>query len=199
MRLVSRRLLGVAGVLALLSGCSDPTTVQGRVTDEKKHPVAGATVSVQGEKATAITNAAGGFTLEKVPTGEQTIAVSKPGYAAAEQKFTINTKPMTELGDVLRITAYSFSGKISLGNDLKDHSGVMVLLAGTDRATLTDASGRFEFRGLPPADYQVRVSKEGFSVVVFKVTTEERPDYELPFTVQLPRLEKLPATHINRK
>lgn len=191
--------LAVFSAIALLLGCSDPTTVQGRVIDEQKYPVAGAMVSVAGEKVTATTNEAGGFTLEKVPMGERTITVSKPGYAAAEQEFTLNTKPVTQLGEAIRITSYSLSGKVSLGNSVKDHSGALVLLAGTDRTTLTDASGRFEFRGLPPDNYKVRVSKEGFSAIVFQVSTIDAPVYELPFSIQLPRLDKLPASHPRRK
>lgn len=191
-------LLAATGSMALLTGCSEPTTVQGRVTDEQKHPVAGAVVSVQGEENNATTNEAGAFTLEKVPTGERTITVSKPGYAAAEQEFTINTKPVTQLGEAIRITSYSLSGKVNLGNSVKDHSGVLVLLAGTERATLTDASGRFEFRGLPPDNYQVRVSKEGFTPIVFQVSTSTTPTYEVPFTIQLPRLDKLPVSRTRR-
>lgn len=183
-------LMAIFGASVLLAGCSEPTAVQGRVTDEKKYPVAGATVSMEGEDAKAITNEAGAFTLEQVPTGERSLTVSKPGYAPAEQEFSVVTKPVTVLNEAIRITPYTFSGKVSLGNDIKDHSGVLVYLPGTERTALTDAAGRFEFHGLPQASYKVRVSKEDYSTIVFQVSTTEATAYDLPFTIQLPRKEK---------
>ena len=66
-------------------------------------------------------------------------------------------------------TPGSLSGDVSHAVTRAALDGARVELAGTGRATLTDSSGQFAFRNLPPGDYSVAVSYTGLDAVTQRV------------------------------
>ena len=62
-------------------------TVTGTITDEDGNAVEGATVDING--ATATTGANGGYTLEEVPEGTNTMTVTAPGYVNYSRQIEV--------------------------------------------------------------------------------------------------------------
>ncbi len=79
--------IGVAGGgttnvrIALTIDPGAPSVISGVVTDSKNGPVGGATVSVQGQTSTTVTDAAGAYTLTGVSPGPVFLAVAPPASA----------------------------------------------------------------------------------------------------------------------
>ena len=63
--------------------------VTGRVVNENNEPMVGATIRAGSSKA--VTNENGEFTLEKMETGDYSLAITKPGYQAVTQDVTVET------------------------------------------------------------------------------------------------------------
>jgi subtilisin family serine protease len=68
-----------------------PTTgsVSGTVTSSAGGAVAGATVAVQGSALSTTTNGSGQYTLNNVPQGAQTLAISANGYVSTTQSVSV--------------------------------------------------------------------------------------------------------------
>ncbi|MCR8556933.1 SusC/RagA family TonB-linked outer membrane protein [Mucilaginibacter sp. BJC16-A38] len=98
-----------------------PIDVTGRVLDENKKPLPGATIIVKGTNNSTITGADGVFTLKKVQAGT-TIVISFIGYdkkeiTAAEQVGDIQLKPATSQLDAVQVIAYGqTSQRLSTGD-----------------------------------------------------------------------------------
>ncbi|MBE6508258.1 MAG: carboxypeptidase regulatory-like domain-containing protein [Methanobrevibacter sp.] len=60
------------------------------VKDDQDSPVSGATVSI--DEISSTTGSAGGCTLSNVPTGIQTITVTKEGYDEYSDSITVSTE-----------------------------------------------------------------------------------------------------------
>lgn len=60
------------------------------VKDDQDSPVSGATVSI--DEISSTTGSAGGCTLSNVPTGIQTITVTKDGYDEYSESITVSTE-----------------------------------------------------------------------------------------------------------
>jgi len=71
-------------ILGSLALAADHGTITGTVTDAKTNtPIAGATVVVKGPGLSAMTDAAGRFTIANVPAGFHTVEASMAGYQAS--------------------------------------------------------------------------------------------------------------------
>ncbi|MBX9448741.1 MAG: TonB-dependent receptor [Taibaiella sp.] len=64
--------------------------IKGRVMDEEKKPVAGATIYISGYDLIAETDQDGAYELSQVPVGQQTIVIIGPGIAEQKRVFTIS-------------------------------------------------------------------------------------------------------------
>lgn len=102
MRIHSRfaHLLGVSLALALFAApaaAQQTGALAGAVTDARTgDPVVGVAVQAVEANQYVLTNADGRFLLRNVPVGEQTIRLSKLGYATLEQTVTITTGTTTQ-------------------------------------------------------------------------------------------------------
>jgi len=76
-------------------------TVTGRVRTRNGMPVAEARVQVDGAAAVVLTDSAGAFTLEKVPTGTQQLTVRKLGHNLGEQAVDVVRHDTVEVAVVM--------------------------------------------------------------------------------------------------
>jgi carboxypeptidase family protein len=157
-----------AGTLTL---ASDPGSIAGHVDGEvaggPAGPLAGVLISLDGTSVTAVTDAAGDFTLGGVPAGSYLLRVEKLRYGAA-------TVPVLGLGAgerrtvaplLLSLARGGLRGRVALA-DAADASGVVVELTGTGRAATTGASGEFVFDGLLEGVYEVSARHDGYGRAV---------------------------------
>jgi hypothetical protein len=97
--------------LVMTLSSSAPSTVSGRVTDSKTTtptPIAGATVAVQGQSATATTDSNGNFTLSNVTPGPVFISATPPDltkYLPTETRNAVMVSPATTLSNVALIVS----------------------------------------------------------------------------------------------
>ncbi|HEY1111481.1 MAG TPA: carboxypeptidase-like regulatory domain-containing protein, partial [Opitutaceae bacterium] len=92
-------------------------TVTGRVRDQDSSSyLRGATISLRGSAATAVSDSGGEFTLTQVPAGTYTLVVSHLGYADATQQVTVAEGPATTLevaikSEVVRLEKFVVEGE----------------------------------------------------------------------------------------
>lgn len=131
------------------------TVVRGMVVDLEGAPVAGAVVTLVGRKdgPRATTDGAGRFEFHGLAAGETTLAVEAEGFARlGEGPFEVGGTPLQlriQLDRGARVV-----GRV-IGDDGQPLEGQQVWLSGYDgndagvmRKTLSDAEGRFAFRGV---------------------------------------------------
>lgn len=101
----------LCAVLALCQLHAQTRTINGKVTDDKGAPVAGASVVVKGTTIGTTSNADGGFRLS-VPAGNRTLVISSVGMTAEEVtvngasiNVTLSTDAAKKLDDVV-VVAY---------------------------------------------------------------------------------------------
>jgi hypothetical protein len=136
-----------------------------------EQPVAGGPTT---EKvASAVADADGRFELKNIPAGNYYVILRAAGYASRLLEFetfaahTFKTYPASRLSPAVEVT-----GKV-IGDGNKPLEGVKVRLGGTTsldghgysvpdgHETLTDASGSFNFQGLPRGEAEFYVSADG--------------------------------------
>ena len=152
--------------------------VYGTVAAEGK-PLADVTVTVSGGRAdetvTALTDAAGAFSLDRLHAGDYTVAIS--GYERgfefdpAERSITVELREMAEVlfqhGILLRTA--SISGRVTLDGDPADN--ITITLSGAQDAEMeTNADGQYNFPGLAAGDYTLELS--GFDPDGYEYTPE---------------------------
>lgn len=108
--------------------------ISGKVVDEKKLPVIGASVSVKGSKAGTITDMDGAFKIS-VPQKKSIITVSFIGYAA--QEITVGSKTTFEI--VLKESGVMLNEVVAIG------------YASVKKGDLTGSVGKVEMKDLNKA------------------------------------------------
>jgi len=78
------------------------------------------------------------------------------------------------------VSTGELSGDVSHAVTKAALDGAVVELVGTNRKTLTDSSGQFAFRNLPPGDYTVAVSYTGLDAVTRRVPVSAGSQARLP-------------------
>lgn len=129
-----------ASVFLLFTACGEPPMLKGQVTDLWGNPIEGVKVSLEGVKASPVTDGKGNFVMPHV-TGERTFGLSRDGYI--DRETTVQITPSegedakvslkmypdpTENGFYLvgdngyeQVTPETV---ISMGNDLKSFVGI---------------------------------------------------------------------------
>jgi hypothetical protein len=112
-----RKILLLAAMLPALSALHAQTVVSGTVSDNKSHPVNGASISIRDSYDGAITDSSGKFYFKTTEKGEHVLVITAVGYKNFEQKIDLNgsaqiiTVSLKEAIDEMRavvITAGSF-------------------------------------------------------------------------------------------
>jgi len=172
--------IGVSGIgygrinagRAVASAPVPPGAITGQVTDaEDGSAVPGAQVT-DGIR-TALTDAAGTYTVGDVPPGTYEVVASKEGYQTSSLTVTV-LSATTALAD-FSLTKVLVPGVITGSvTDAKDGSPIVgaAVTDGTRTAT-TDASGTYIIADVPPGSYDVTASKSGYENSSLTVTVSE--------------------------
>lgn len=140
----------------------------GTVTDGSGHPVTGAAVTFGGVQQTS--DASGTFHYAKIPRGNYDLVLRKLGYEDFLETISIPAMDILVRPFEMR-PAISLSGVVVNGWTKAPIPGAEVLVASTN--ALTDASGKFEFRGLPAGNTTLQISKLGYSSAKFQLSLPE--------------------------
>lgn len=159
-------------------------TIQGRVTDLRGNPVAGAKVSGgdswSSEPKPTTTDARGAFALENCPPGASLVTVQADGYAPDLREVHPEDRPTLEFrlapGQTLRGRVLDRQGKpvagVMVASDTwREHRSL-------DFRANTDKDGRFEWKSAPADAVQYAVFKDGYmrlNNVVLKPAAAEQP------------------------
>ena len=157
--------------------------IQGQINDENNQPVANATILIKTPTTThtTLTNNEGLFEVTGVLTGNVTIQAQKDGYGANELAVKLETAnetlDLTQTPIVL--TRFTLTGQVQLSG-LTDHSGVSVLLIGTDiPSTVTDKNGFFTLYGVKQGQYSLQLTQSGFNTQTQVIDVKTSP-FKLP-------------------
>ena len=152
-----------------LSQIIAPGSITGSVTDAKDgSAIWGAQVS-DGIR-TALTDAAGMYTINDVPPGSHQVLASKEGYQTSSLTVTVlsGTTAIADFSLNEVIVPGSVTGSVTNAEDGSPIVGATVS-DGTRTAT-TDTSGIYTVANVPPGGYEVTASKEGYENVTSTVT-----------------------------
>lgn len=152
---------------------------KGNVTfvDEKgnANPIPGAEVVVEETDLKEVTNKAGAYEMLAVPTGENVFIASHPNFNGAQKTVVISggenivdfqLTPKTSVGALVGRVLRVADGVTAPA------SGAVVNLKGTNFSANTNLEGKFTIRNIPPAEYDVVTTLNGFNSVEQKMKIE---------------------------
>ena len=87
-------LTGIIALLIMLQTAAQ-TTVSGKITDIKKNPLMGVSITIKDSYDGATSDSLGHFHFVTSEKGEQTLVISYIGYKTSEQKITIGKEPLS--------------------------------------------------------------------------------------------------------
>ncbi|MGO4497694.1 carboxypeptidase regulatory-like domain-containing protein [Paenibacillus sp. 2RAB27] len=144
-------------------------SVSGYVYGPDQHALASALVSVDDltTPKTVLTNSSGYFFLSEVPTGNQSLTVTKDTYTSITQAFNVTkdnltTIPTLQLAKVVspQLTG-SIRGVVTSSNN-QPLSEALVSVTGTTYSIPTDNNGSFTLSNIPVGIAELHILKEGF-------------------------------------
>jgi hypothetical protein len=155
-----------AGPVNITAKAAAPATYSfsGKVASGLNGPgLSGATVTFDGRSTT--TDAGGAFTITGLTTGNKSLSISKSGYQTYTNNAYYLGGNLTGQGfyltpNAVQATTYSFSGKVSNGQNGPGLSGATVTLDG--KTATTDAGGAFTITGLTTGNKNLSISKSGY-------------------------------------
>ena len=144
-------------------------SVGGGVLSEEGEPLGGVLVEAVGSSRNELSDSAGDYLLEDVPTGTYTIRFSLAAHEAVEvpgilverdTTTTVPTQTLTLIRGAMVGTALREDAD-ALGID---HSGIEVTVFGNgnNQSTITGASGVFRVEGLKPGFYNVEAKADAY-------------------------------------
>ena len=91
----------------------------------------------------------------------------------------------------------TLSGTVCYGN--QPLIGATVLIEHTNRATVTDEDGNFQFRNLAPGDYSIRVSSIGFFTIQKTVTVgNSNLHISVPLSIDIKNLDSITIQNLEK-
>lgn len=165
--------------------------LSGLVVDDAGDPVPNANVVVDTPTGTLSTVSAsdGGFSLGGIISGLHRLVISKEGYGIGFRNIQISADQLTNISaQPIQLQRLLLTGRVSLGKDLIDHSGVAVSLTGADSSpAITDSEGNFTLYGVPQGNYELQLSKTGFVTRTLPITVTSDNGYAIGYTLELER------------
>jgi hypothetical protein len=143
--------------------------LQGIARDGDGNPIDNVFVNLlsqQGQGGTTSTDQNGGYSISRLIGGTYTLSFSKTGYIGQSRTISITDGTFTDQNVVLQAATGSIAGVITdavSGSPVDDADIIVRGDAGVDFQTTTDDSGRYSVSNLPPANYEIVVSRTGFA------------------------------------
>lgn len=151
------------GALAIPLAAQDAPVLRGTLRDSLGRPMA--RVEVSHRQARTLTDSAGNFRLQPVPTGRITVRFARDGtlIGELEANVTADTTPSVQI----EVVTERAEPRMLLGV-VVDSSGapmrnVTVEVVTTLAESRTDSLGRFSFRDLPAQRHLLRVRRVGYA------------------------------------
>ncbi len=144
-------------------------TIVGTVVDVvTRQPIRGVTVQLTGSGFVLETDAAGQFTLQRIPVGNYRLELSHPNYQPAVGDFAIMRsgtfetamEPVATDEDELMT---GIVGAVSDATSGAPLNGVSVRTSAGRQTTVTDSRGRFALNDLAPGGHTVEFAQLGFA------------------------------------
>jgi hypothetical protein len=155
-------------------------SIRGQVADGQGNLLAGAVVTVWDADGRQVGEAMRGssFEMADMDEGGYIIRAAADGYSNAERNVTVVAGKVSDLDRiVLEREEGSLAGSV---RDLADAAvaGARIALQGTSGSpvldTVSDASGAFMFRDVPPGTYTLHVSAEGYAALPERTVTLQK-------------------------
>ena len=143
--------------------------IGGRVIDEDGAPIGGVLVEVVGSNRNALSDSAGDYLIEEIPTGNYTLRFSLAAYSSVDIPSILVERDMTTTVPVqtLHLIRGAMVGT-ALRDDAEalglDHNGIEVTVFGNGNnvSAFTDAGGAFRVEGLKPGFYNVEAKADAY-------------------------------------
>ena len=136
-----------------------PGNIAGTVTDASTgDPIAGATVTADGNSAT--TDANGAYTINNVSPGDYTVTASAAKYVEQSKTVTVTAGTTTTLNFELIPMNGTISGIVTDSSTGDPISGATVTADGM--SAITNSSGHYTISDVPAGTYTVTVSADGY-------------------------------------
>lgn len=167
-------------------------TVTGQVTDGNT-TLAGVTVTLTGVNASfsGVTSAPlGSYRIDNITPGTYMVSASKDGYNTSyyDELVTLDKMGVEEISFTLIETDIKYaklSGTVTYNGE--GLAGVKVILTpekGADLTTVTDSGGNYSFDQVPPGEYIIYLTKDGYVTTEKKVTMEPLKGWVQDFTMK---------------
>lgn len=150
--------------------------LNGDTVDKPLDEHSGVTVAIKGTSFTAVTNAAGEYTINNVPPGVYVLTFAKPDFDSTKTTVEysgvgVEFVQTVSLRRFMRI--HRIEGMVTpvlFGDTLKDLSGTKIEILGTSLSTTTDSEGKYMFSDVAAGSYIVQATRPGFDTATKDLT-----------------------------
>lgn len=136
---MNKKLMLLSACLLAAGSVTAQKRVSGRVVDSEGHPVAGATVRVQGTPVTTITDNNGNFSFSNVPGSAKTLSISRLGMetqnVSVKRNLNVVLKETSSDLDEAFVTTYGKTTKASFTGAAVKISGEKIAQKSTTETT----------------------------------------------------------------
>lgn len=165
------------------------------VSDSDSKPIAGATISIEGKRLSAMTDSNGHFSLPSIPAGIVRVLISAPGYRTAKIDKQVISGRTTQLQARLEGGAV-LAGKVIDGTTNKPIANAEVRATNVSLPLVTDEAGSFKADGVKGGSATVTATASGFKSK--EVTINLKPGEETMVEFQLQGDAKLTGSLIDQ-
>lgn len=157
-------------------------TIVGKAILEGETDHSGILISIANTPYQTITRSDGSYTLSDIPEGPATIVASKEGFSEQYAEIEIIGGKTVTVPELRLPKGAILEGKATIFGE-QDHSGIMVMVEGTQLRAETSEDGSYSIAGVPPGKYTIVAKKgdlmEKVSVSVPGTGVIKVPDIEL--------------------
>ncbi len=161
---------------AAVAGCDTcrlSSIIVGRVLDTLGAPIKGASVTLGDGRAQETTGSDGTFSFPELAEGTYRLSIAREDYrgdtlgdlAVADGRAVVVAAVLRPSRGIDEVTGV-VTGTVRSAADSAAVAGATVSLLNTDYTALTDSSGVFELRAIPPGTYSLLTTKWGFEAQV---------------------------------
>ncbi len=161
-----KRLLQILSVIAIvmlnIATVVAQGTVTGKVVDAtSEEGLISATITIKGTTIGSVTANDGSFTINNVPSGEQTVVITYLGYTDLEQTVNVSNGQTTDLGTIQLSSASIGISEVQVISSIAVDRKTPVAVSTIRGAEITDLAGNQEFPEILNRTPSVYATKTG--------------------------------------